>query len=413
MERQILILCIDRDNDLFEKAKINGPVIGREKNILAAMQLGLADPEDSDVNALFSAVQLYDKMKSDGKNVEIVTLTGDKKLGYDADKKISEQLDRILAELKPVSAILVSDGAADEEVLPIVKSRMKIDSTRIVTVKQSKELEKTYFILLEKIKDPYYARIIIGIPALLILMFSAASYLGLGWEIVGITIGLFLVIRMLNIDETLISFIKDFRFSAEKTSWVGYVAALVLLLLAFAVAYQAFNRGTTWGLSSEKLTAYVVQSVVWPLLVAFFFAIAAKIMDAKSEKKTYAITKYAFYAVAAVLIAMLLDITSKWVLNLYPPYVSFADFLLTIMAALVLGYISSIAIAWIRTDIIARMKLEGKEVIMQNGSLIGTIVGTDRKDEKLIVQTIAEKKFRIPISSITAIDEKVIVKSGD
>ncbi|MEM3422369.1 MAG: DUF373 family protein [Candidatus Bilamarchaeaceae archaeon] len=411
MERPILILCIDRDNDLYEKGKVSGPIVGREKNLLAATKLGLADPEDSDVNAIFSAIQLYDKMKNEGKTVEIVTLTGDKKLGYDADKKISEQLDRIIEELKPISAILVSDGASDEEVLPIVKSRIKIDSTKIVIVKQAKELEKTYFILLEKIKDPYYSRIIIGIPALLILMLSTASYLGLGWEVVGIVVGAYLIVRMLNIDEAIISFVKDFRFSIEKTSWIGYLGSIILFAIAITSAYQNYNNANIRALTSEKTIAYVVQGTLWPTLIAFFLIIIGKVMDSKAERKVYNITRYALYSLMALLFAMVVDVGSKWVLNLYPPYIAFSDFLLTIIITLVLGYISTIALSWIRTDIISRMKMEGKEVVGRDGSLIGKIVGVDVKEEKLILQTIFEKKFKLPLSSIISIDEKVTVKS--
>ena len=56
MDRPILVLCIDRDNDLFEKAKVSGPLIGREKNIKGAIALSLADPEDPDSNAIYYAV---------------------------------------------------------------------------------------------------------------------------------------------------------------------------------------------------------------------------------------------------------------------------------------------------------------------------------------------------------------------
>ncbi len=180
MKRPILIICIDRDNDLYDKVKIGGPVVGRENNLNAALKLAVADPQDSDVNAIFYSIKIYDEMVKENQQVEVVTLTGDKHLDYKADKKISSQLDRVIQELNPTSCIFVSDGASDEEVFPIIRSRLKIDSTKIVFVKQAKELEKTYFVLLEKLKDPYYARILIGIPALLILLFSISDYLGLG-----------------------------------------------------------------------------------------------------------------------------------------------------------------------------------------------------------------------------------------
>src|SRR5438132_1208262 len=50
-----LVLCVDRDDDIGVKTGIRGPIVGREGNLAAATKLGLADPEDSDVNALLSA----------------------------------------------------------------------------------------------------------------------------------------------------------------------------------------------------------------------------------------------------------------------------------------------------------------------------------------------------------------------
>jgi hypothetical protein len=133
-------------------------------------------------------------------------------------------------------------------------------------------------------------------------------------------------------------------------------------------------------------------------------------MDAKAEKKTYKITRYALYMIGAILVTMLLKVGSNWILNLNPPYVGFGDFLLAIIVAMLLGYIGMTTIAWIRTDLVKRMKIEGKEVIAADGSLIGKIAGVDAKEEKIIVQTILEKRFNLPFSSIITIDDKVVVK---
>src|SRR4030095_2199052 len=231
-QRPILILCIDRDNDLYEKAKVSGPLIGREKNLEGAVALALADPEDSDSNAIFYSVKIYDKMRGEGHNVEVFTLTGDKGLGYKADKEISNQLDKIMNELAPASCMLISDGASDEEIVPIIKSRIKIDSTKVVFIKQAKELEKTYFVLLEKLRDPYFAKTVLGIPAILILLLSLSSYLQLGWEPVGVIIGIYLLFRIFGIDDAIGSVVNDFRFSFERTSWLGYIRSVARFSLA-------------------------------------------------------------------------------------------------------------------------------------------------------------------------------------
>ena len=48
-----LILNIDRDDDFGRKADIKSPILGIKNNINAANKLGMADPEDSDLNAIF------------------------------------------------------------------------------------------------------------------------------------------------------------------------------------------------------------------------------------------------------------------------------------------------------------------------------------------------------------------------
>ena len=102
-----LILCVDRDDDLGRKAGIRGPVIGRENNLNAAISLALADPEDSDANAIFAAISTYDNLKKQGKDVEIATLTGSENVGIKSDEIISKQLDDVLGTVKVKDIILV------------------------------------------------------------------------------------------------------------------------------------------------------------------------------------------------------------------------------------------------------------------------------------------------------------------
>ncbi|MEM3325087.1 MAG: DUF373 family protein, partial [Thermoplasmata archaeon] len=117
-----LIISVDRDNDVGRKTDENGPIIGRENNLRVANKLILADPEDSDANAIFGAVSIYDSLKKEGKDVEVITLTGDISVGIKSDQKIRDELLKIKDEIKPTDAILVSDGEEDEFILPIITS---------------------------------------------------------------------------------------------------------------------------------------------------------------------------------------------------------------------------------------------------------------------------------------------------
>jgi putative membrane protein len=412
-QRPILVLCIDRDNDLYEKGRVSGPLVGREKNLQGALALSLADPEDPDSNAIYYAIKTYDKMRTEGNDVEVVTLTGDKKLGYTADKEISSQFDKIVAEFNPSSCILISDGASDEEILPIIKSRIKVDSTKIVFIKQAKELEKTYFVLLEKLKDPYFAKTIIGIPAVLILLLSLSSYFGLGWQPVGVIVGLYLLSRIFGVDDFVAGIIKDFRFSFERTSWVGYIGALAIFSIAAFVGYQSAQKAVALSLSSDKAIAFVIGSTIWIVFVGLLLIMAGKTIDALIDKKRFKITKYLLYSAAAALSTFVILVGSSWIVNLYQPYVDFGMFLLSIAGALVAGYFVTSFVNWYRKEVLMELKIEGKEAISEHGTYLGKIVGIDARRGRLIIQTIFDKRYSMPISAVSSVDENVVLKSSE
>ena len=71
----LLVIAIDRDNDLGRKTGIRSPVLGRDSNVKAALELGLADPEESDTNTMLAAIRTYDQLIDDEKNVETVSYT--------------------------------------------------------------------------------------------------------------------------------------------------------------------------------------------------------------------------------------------------------------------------------------------------------------------------------------------------
>ena len=411
MKPPILILCVDRDNDLYEKAKVTGPLIGRKKNLDGAMALSLADPEDADANAIYYAVKMFDQMRKEGHNVEVVTLTGNRSLGYKADKEISSQLDKVCTELNPTSCILISDGASDEELYPLIKSRVKIDSTKIVFVKQAKELEKTYFVLLEKLRDPYFAKIVLGIPAIFILLVSLSSYFGFGLEPVGIIIGLYLLLRIFTIDEMIMRVFRDFRFSFERTSWISYIGAFAIFGIAAFVAYQTFQKGLELNLSNEKLIAMVIGNTVWISFVGLLLIMVGKSVDALMEKRKFKITKYILYSAAAGLATFVMIAGSSWIANISEPYVDFGTFLASIGVSLVAGYFVTSFVNWYRKEILVEMKIEGKEAISENGTYLGKIVGIDAKRGKLIIQTVFDKRYTIALNAVSSVDENVILRA--
>src|SRR3972149_4833946 len=149
-----LVLCVDRDDDLGVKTGLKGPIIGRDDNLAAAMKLGLADPEDSDVNALLSAIAVYDDLARQGVDAEVATICGDVRVGSVSDLVLTQQLDRVLEGGRPDRAFLVSDGAEDEAFAPILGSRIRVDHVRRVFVRQTATVQSMYYQFAKQMKNP-------------------------------------------------------------------------------------------------------------------------------------------------------------------------------------------------------------------------------------------------------------------
>lgn len=122
--KNYLVLVVDIDDDIGRKAGLNTPILGREENIKALIKLGLADPGDSDVNAILGGVKIYDELKASGKDVEIATISGD--VDVESEKcalRIKEQIDFLLYLYNPDFIYLVSDGKEDEMILKYLESK--------------------------------------------------------------------------------------------------------------------------------------------------------------------------------------------------------------------------------------------------------------------------------------------------
>src|SRR2546427_9157803 len=182
-----LVLCVDRDNDIGIKTGLRTPLVGRDQNLAAATKLGLADPEDSDVNALLSAVSIYDGLVKEGSDAEVATICGDVRVGSVSDLVLTKQLDQVLAELRPDRVFLVSDGAEDEAFAPIISSRIRVDHVRRVYVRQTPTAESLYYTIGRHLKNPRVRRKIIG-PLGFVLLLFVALYLTLPYAASGLSL---------------------------------------------------------------------------------------------------------------------------------------------------------------------------------------------------------------------------------
>ena len=153
-----LILCVDRDDDLGVKAKVASPVIGRKSNLKALIALGIEDPEDSDANVMLMGIKLYRKYKEMGRDVELATICGDRNVGVVSDANLVRQFYSVLEQFSPDTVVLVSDGAEDEFILPVISQRVQVEHVERVVIKQSKNIESNFYIVMSALKNPKIAR---------------------------------------------------------------------------------------------------------------------------------------------------------------------------------------------------------------------------------------------------------------
>ncbi|VVB56617.1 Uncharacterised protein [uncultured archaeon] len=405
-----LVICVDRDNDLYEKAGISGPIIGREANLNAALALGLADPGETDTNAILKAISVYDHL-SKNHSVQIATLTGSAKLGYAADEAVSTQLDRLLSQFPCDSCVFVSDGESDSSLLPIIQSRIKVDAVEIVVMKQAKELEKTYFVILEKLKEPYYARLIFGVPALLGLLFVISYTLGLGWYVpIGI-ISLYLLFKAFGFEEALGRMLSSFDFSAEKISLVVYLVAAPLILISFWSGYQSAISYAAQTSNLAKIAAGSLRSVLvllpWPILLL----LAGRALDMLAEKRKVEIIKYGQYAVSTILFWLVFWAGAVWVVNDAPPYVSFDDFVVVILASVLMGFVSINLLRTIKRRVLLNLKLENKEVLGAAGNYVGKVMGLDPHEGTIAIKTALGQKMVVHLEDVERVGEKILLST--
>lgn len=256
--RKLLVLVVDRDDDLKRKTGISTPLIGFEENLKAAQALALSDPEEADVNAMFGALRVYKELvdKFGKENVEIATLAGEESEGLEADEKIMRELEEVLKAFRADGVVFISDGVTDEFVLPIISSRIPVVSVKRLVVRQSESVERTWLILGRYLRlaftEPRYARIFLGVPGLILTIAGVLYLLNLiSLPLILTAIGLILIFRGFNIDQKIIGvyswFINLFRMPPYKQlkAFATFVS-IILLLAGLYIGYvSALNTITT------------------------------------------------------------------------------------------------------------------------------------------------------------------------
>jgi len=289
-----LVITIDRDNDLGVKAGIRGPVIGRKSALTAALRLGIADPEESDTNAILGALNHHDRLAENAEpsdEVEIAILTGDVRVGPRSDRAIASQLDEVIQEFQPDTALLVTDGADDEAALPIITSRLRVDTIEKIIVRQSKGIEGTYYYIVKAIEDPRFrARLLVPLSIFMIIL-GLGLMLPNGIVLIGalpLIIGVWLLQKGLGWEQQMERLLMDMRDSATGGLFSSLLwgLSIISILLAILLSYQKMTE--------PEINQNVILQVIttfdevlpWLLISLFSFSLSLGVLRWKEGSFT-------------------------------------------------------------------------------------------------------------------------------
>ena len=238
----LLVLCVDLDDDLGRKTGMRTPVLGREDVEEAAVALATADPEDSDVNVLFQGIHVYEEVAAEqGEEVEVAAVTGVNGSDVKANRVVGEEVDTVLASLQTgenVRAIVITDGAQDESVLPVIRSRVPIDGVRRVVVRQAQDLESMYYTMKQVLADPETRGTILVPLGILLLIYPFVVVASLfnvpGTTVLGLIsalLGLYTLFRGLGLESVVDDTAERARnlLYAGRATLITYVVAAALL----------------------------------------------------------------------------------------------------------------------------------------------------------------------------------------
>lgn len=299
--KKTLVLVVDRDDDFGVKGKVNTPVIGVQNCLDAATAFGIADPEDSDLNALYAAVSVCLEIQEDGHDADVALICGDEQVGHKSDLALVSQLEEVLDKVDPDSVVLVGDGAEDEYIYPIVSSRAHVDSVRKVYVKQAPGLEGSLYILTRMLSDPgKRKRFLVPLGLILIvfsLFFLVPSFMvylsehnietisSMSGSMVVFFLGLLLVLYGYSVGDKLTDMKKYIMSNLVGRSTRIIFITISLTVIAVSAIWLFYEISDMYLRGIIQTALYVLSSMVWPVILAMVvYIIGVMIEDFQGSK---------------------------------------------------------------------------------------------------------------------------------
>jgi putative membrane protein len=302
-----LVLCVDRTDDIGRKTGLETPVAGWEAVRSLVTEVGLADPEDSGVNCILESLRVARDLRDEREEAVVAVVSGGGESIVGADRSVARQLDRLVEEYDPDSAVVVIDSAEDERLVPVVESRMRVDSVDRVVVRQARDIESTYYLLKQFLADEELrTTVLVPLGAALLalpLMLQWGLDPAFALATLAALLGAVLLYKGLAVDEYLADLPEAVRAAlySGQVSVVTYVAAGGLALVGLflgALEVSAPDEGVV--VPTMQLVYYSVPWLALAALTASAGRLLDELIDSEGVRTPYLNLPFGVVAVGLV-----------------------------------------------------------------------------------------------------------------
>ena len=292
-------------------------------------------------------------------------MAGDINIGVKSDRKIAHQLDNILEEINASGIIIVTDGAEDESLIPIIQSRIRVDAVKRIVVRQNQNLENTYYVIRQLLDDPKVSRtffVPIGLACLAVAISSAMGRPS--WSIILITsfVGIYMLFRAFGLGNMFTDFTDTMRqsFYGGRITYITYVASILLVTVGVVIGITS-----AWEYSINPIRPGVfnilmmfINASVWWFVGASLLSVTGSIINNFIEQdKVWKHWAFPFFTFASGLV---LWGGSQFVLSISEE--GFADSLLYLVFSISGAFIISLIGVWFSTYTKSRLNVESLKV---------------------------------------------------
>ena len=247
-------------------------LVGQEEVEELVSIVGLEDPENSQVNCLLEALKVTKELEHAGERAEVAVVSGRSgAIVSETDRSLARQLDLLLEEVKPDSAVLVIGSIEQERLIPILESRIRIDAVDRVIVRQIHDLESKYYLAKRFLADDELRSTILVPMGVVLTVLPILSYLvdvRTTFAVITAILGIFLLYKSLDIDDSIAIIPEKIRETlySGRVSVVTYVVAVGLILVGVFIGVVNTPISEDVGGSVTSLMGFIHYSIPWVAL---------------------------------------------------------------------------------------------------------------------------------------------------